>query len=366
MEKIGLLLIGTLMLITAGCNDNPQKITINKERYGQLSDGQNIDLYTFTTDKGIKVEITNYGATIVSIKTPDKTGALGEVTLGFDSLKEYEKNRAFFGATIGRFANRIAKGTFLVDDAAIQVSINNGENHLHGGINGFDRVVWDAEIIKNDDDIPALKLSYNSVDGEEGYPGNLKVEVIYTVTKEQVLINYYATTDRKTPINLTNHSYYNLAGEGDILSHQLEIASKSYTPLDENQIPTGEIISVKNTPFDFRKPKTIGDRIDETGNGYDHNFVIETTDDSYVAKLHDPKSGRFLEIYSDQPGLQFYTGNFLNDSLSKGGRTFGRYSGLCLETQHFPDSPNQPHFPSTWLNPGEVFESYTLLHFGVK
>ncbi len=365
MKRFIYCLLGLIFIISfTQCEQQPSNIS--KDSFGTLSTGESVDIYTMKSSTGIEVQIMTYGGAIVSIKTPDKNGILGEVTLGFDNLPDYENNRVFFGASIGRFGNRIAKGKFSIDDVEYKLETNDGENHLHGGVLGFDRVIWDAEAI--DCENPAIKLSYLSKDGEEGYPGNLEVAITYSLKGDSLEIDYEAKTDKSTPVNLTNHTFYNLAGDGKILNHILTINSKSYTPIGKTLIPTGEIASIKNTPFDFTEPISIGERIAETGYGYDHNYVLTDSDKKlkYASKLYEPNSGKYMEILTTEPGLQFYSGNFLNGSLSNGDRIFERYSGLCLETQHFPDSPNQPNFPSTILKPDDVYKSQTIMVFGIE
>ena len=297
-------------------------------------------------------------------------GRWATLYLGFDNLDQYLAGHPYFGAIIGRFGNRIAKAQFSLDGENYQLAANNGNNALHGGIKGFDKVVWNVEVISCEERA-ALKLTYISPDGEEGYPGNLKVAVTYELLMDQLFITYEAETDKATVLNLTNHSYFNLAGEGNILDHVLYINASRYTPSDDELIPTGELANVEGTPFDFRKPTVIGERIEEVGGnpvGYDHNYVIDGSSEEkrLAAKLMDPKSGRSLEVITTEPGVQFYTGNFLDGSLVSRGVTYVQYSGMCLETQHFPDSPNQPDFPSTVLRPGEKFVSQTIFKFGVE
>lgn len=295
---------------------------------------------------------------------------MGNIVLGYDSLEQYLGGHPYFGALIGRYGNRIAKAQFSLDGEVYQLAVNNGNNALHGGLKGFDKVLWDAQVISCVDRA-ALKLSYLSPDGEEGYPGNLTVSVIYELLMDQLFITYEAETDKATILNLTNHSYFNLAGEGNILDHVLYINASRYTPSSDELIPTGELANVEGTPFDFRKPAVIGARIDKVGGnpvGYDHNYVLDGVagEKRLAAKLLDPKSGRSLSVTTSEPGVQFYTGNFLDGTLISRGITYRQYSGMCLETQHFPDSPNQPGFPSTVLRPGEKFISQTIFQFGVE
>ncbi|MGQ1945843.1 aldose epimerase family protein [Geofilum sp. OHC36d9] len=360
-------MISLTLIIALGLGSccSPKQQNIQKEVFGTLSTGETVDLYTLTSTTGMKVKIMTFGGALVAIETPDKNDSSTNVILGFDNLSDYENNRVFFGALIGRYGNRIAKGKFTLDNVDYQLVTNDGENHLHGGEKGFDRVVWQATPIENAE-APALKLSYLSPDGEQGYPGNLNVTVTYTLKGNDLHLDYEATTDKATPINLTNHSFYNLAGEGTILDHELTINAAAYTPVDSTLIPTGEIVAVEETPFDFNTPTAVGARIDSVEGGYDHNYVLNTGEGlQLAAKLKDPKSGRYMELLTTQPGLQFYSGNFLDGTQSCGQRVYNIHTGLCLETQHFPDSPNQPQFPTTILQPGETFQSTTIMRFGV-
>ncbi|GAO29064.1 aldose epimerase family protein [Geofilum rubicundum] len=361
--------LGSLFLALAvsltSCS-SPKEENIKKEDFGTLSSGEQIDLYTLTGSTGIKVKIMTYGGAIVSLETPDRDGQLTDVTLGFDNLADYETHRVFFGALIGRFGNRIAKGEFTLDGETYQLATNNDPNHLHGGVEGYDRVVWEAEPVE-DEEAPGLKLSYLSLDGEEGYPGNLDIVVTYTLKGDELHIDYEATTDKATPVNLTNHAFYNLAGEGSILDHVLMINAPAYTPVDSTLIPTGEMVDVAGTPFDFNTPHVIGARIDSVDGGYDHNYVLAEGEGLVLAaRLEDPQSGRFMEVLTTEPGLQFYSGNFLDGTQSRGDWVFNKHNGLCLETQHFPDSPNQENFPSTILRPGEKYETTTVMRFGAE
>ena len=329
-----------------------------------------MDLYTINSN-GVEAAITTYGARVVSLKTPDRTGAFGDVVLGFDTLAGYESDNPFFGAVVGRYGNRIAKGRFTLNGKEYKLATNNGPNALHGGLKGFDKVVWTAQ-----QSGPAgVKLTYLSKDGEEGYPGNLTATVEYTLTDANELkIGYTVTTDKDTVFNITNHSYFNLAGEGsgDILGHKFTLHADRFTPVDSTLIPTGELKAVAGTPFDFRQPHTIGERIDANdeqikfGGGYDHNFVLNGNMGTLrlAARLEDPKSGRVMEVTTTEPGLQFYTGNFLDGSIKgKGGKTYKRRGALCLETQHFPDSPNKPGFPTTTLKARQTYQSTTVFKF---
>jgi aldose 1-epimerase len=345
--------------------------------FGKMKDGQAVTLYTLKNKSGMEMSVINYGGIIVSLKVPDKNGLAEDIVLGFDSLSDYLKDDPFFGALIGRYGNRIAKGKFSLDGKEYTLPLNNGKNHLHGGPNGFFNVFWNIEVM-SDSSNPSLKLTYVSKDGEEGYPGNLNTEVIYTLTENNELqIAYKATTDKKTVVNLTQHSYFNLSGniKKDILNHELMIAANKFLPVDETLIPTGKLQDVKNTPFDFTSPKTIGARISDKdqqlkyGLGYDHCWVFANQADSLktVASLYEPVSGRYMEVLTTEPGIQFYSGNFLDGKLTgKGGIIYQHRSGLCLETQHFPDSPNQASFPSTVLEPGETYQTTTVYKFSVK
>jgi aldose 1-epimerase len=351
--------------------------TISAESFGVTPEGEAVDIYTLTNANGASARITNYGGIVVSLNVPDKSGQMGDVVLGYDSLDEYIAANPYFGALIGRYGNRIANGKFSLNGTEYTLAQNNGPNSLHGGEKGFDKVVWTANPIDSADG-PALELSYLSQDGEEGYPGNLSVKVVYTLTNNNELkVDYTATTDKDTVINLTHHSYFNLAGagNGDILGHELTIAADRFTPVDETLIPTGELRPVAGTPFDFTQSTAIGQRIDQDdeqlkfGLGYDHNWVLNSSDGSLAlaARLAEPTSGRVMEIWTTEPGLQFYSGNFLDGTnVGKGGQAYEHRTGLCLETQHFPDSPNHPEFPSTVLKAGETYQSTTVHKFSVQ
>ncbi|MFJ9180367.1 aldose epimerase family protein [Streptomyces sp. NPDC102360] len=347
-----------------------------KESFGKLADGTKI--YRWSLENGgTRLKVLNYGGIVQSLELPDRHGKYVNVSLGYDTIEEYVAGTTFFGATIGRYGNRIAKGKFTLDGKAYQVSVNDGENSLHGGAKGFNTRVWDIEPFTSGPDV-GLHMHYTSVDGEMGYPGTLKTTVTYTLTaRGDWRIDYEATTDKATVVNLTNHTYYNLAGEGSgtIYDHELSLAASRYTPTDAGLIPTGELAKVAGTPFDFRKAKPIGRDIRTahpqliTAKGFDHNWVMDkgiTAKPVLVATLRDPSSGRSLKIATDQPGLQFYSGNFLDGTLvGQSGRTYRQGDGLALETQHFPDSPNQPKFPSTVLRPGETYRTTTVHSFGV-
>lgn len=364
------LAVSILAIGLMGCGGTKTEKTANlvKENFGTLPNGQTVDLYTLKSSTGIKVGLMTYGAAVVSIEAPDRNGVPANIVLGFDSIGGYTAQVPYFGAIVGRYGNRIAKGKFTIDGIEYQLTVNDGQNHLHGGLKGFDKVVWEATEV-NDSINPGVIFKYFSKDGEEGYPGNLTATVTYTLAGNDLIIDYNAETDQATPVNLTNHAYFNLAGKGTILNHELTLNAPSYTPVDRTLIPTGEIVAVEGTPFDFKIPYSIGARIDQVPGGYDHNFVLAppTSDElNFAARLKDPESGRMLEIFTTEPGIQFYSGNFLNGSLRNGDFVFEKYSGLCLETQHFPDSPNKPDFPSTILIPGEKYVTKTVLRFGAE
>jgi aldose 1-epimerase len=351
--------------------------------FGRLPDGTAVERFTLRNDQGLEVGVITYGAILTSIKTPDRAGHVADIALGLADLDSYLTKSRFFGAVPGRYANRIAKGRFTIDGETFQLATNNGVNHLHGGIKGFDKVVWSAEPFDRAG-ASGVVLRYISRDGEEGYPGTLHATVTYTLTsRDELVAEYSATSDRPTHVNLTQHSYFNLAGEGsgDVLRHEIMINADRYTPVDDGLIPTGEIAPVEGTPLDFRKPATIGARIDDDdkqlrrASGYDHNFVLTggPVDGRALggvmhlaARVVEPVSGRTLVVNTTEPGLQFYAGNKLDGTVvGKGGKAYGKRSGFCLETQHFPDSPNKPHFPSTLLRPGETYMTKTVFTFGV-
>jgi aldose 1-epimerase len=335
---------------------------ITREHFG-TTDGQLVYLFTLTNESGFEVSITNYGGAVVSLKTPDRNGSFGDVVLGFETLAEYVGNPLFFGALIGRYANRIARGRFSLDGVEYQLTQNDGVNHLHGG-RGFDKRVWTA-LEQAESSAASLRLEYLSRDGEEGYPGNLRAQVTYTLADDELQIHYEATTDRDTIINLTNHSYFNLAGRGSILDHELTLHADAFTPVTGDLIPTGELKPVRDTPWDFTRGKAVGRDLAAAG-GYDHNFALNDYDGSLrtAARLYDPGSGRVLEILTTQPGMQFYSGNFLDGSFAgKGGMVYNKYAALCLEPQHFPDSQNHPNFPSTVLRAGEVYRQLSIYRF---
>lgn len=348
------------------------KPTFSQTHFGKTPSGQDVSLFTLTNAAGMEVKITNFGGVIISVKVPDRNGVFADVVLGFDELEPYLHKSPYFGALIGRFGNRIANGQFELDGKKFQLDTNDGANHLHGGVQGFDKVVWSAEAVATEQ-VVGLKLFYLSRDGDQGYPGNLQVTVTYTLTVDNsIAVDYHAKTDHATPINLTQHSYFNLAGQGDVLQHQLMINADQFTPIDGTAIPLGGLQSVSGTPFDFRRAKAIGADINvedqqlTSGRGYDHNFVLnkqQSKELSLAARAYDAASGRVLEVFTEEPGVQFYSGNFLDGSLTGKGRVYSYRSGFCLEPQHFPDSPNQPDFPSTILGPDEIYSSRTLFKF---
>jgi aldose 1-epimerase len=360
--------IGTLLIAAA--------VSLATSRFGAMPDGTPVDEIALTNETGVEVRIITYGAAIRTIRTPDRNGRFADIVTGFDAIDGYLARSRYFGATVGRYANRIAHARFTLDGRTYDLAANNGPNHLHGGRRGFDKVVWTARPFERDGSA-GVALTHISPDGDEGYPGELSVTVTYTLTpRDELRIDYTATTTKATPLNLTNHSYFNLAGDGrdDILQHLLTIDADAYTPTDDTQIPTGEIAPVEGTPFDFRSATAVGARIDadveqiRIGKGYDHNFVLRPgAGDTlrHAARLADPSTGRTLDVSTTEPGVQFYSGNSLDGAVGKGGRVYARRSSLCLETQHFPDSPNHANFPSATLRPGERFESTTVLAFGV-
>lgn len=370
-----------MLAAVAACGTGTQdaatgrEATVTREPFGMTPEGDSVELFTLTNANGVELRAMTYGGIIVSLKVPGRDGKLGDVVLGYDSLAGYLRASPYFGAIVGRYANRIAKGIFVLDGKTYQLAINNPPNALHGGLRGFDKVVWDGEAF-SDARGTGVVFRHTSPDGDEGYPGTVTVQVSYTLTdSNDVVIDYEATTDKATPINLSQHSYFNLAGSGSILGHELMIAADSFTPIDSTFIPTGAIAPVAGTPFDFRAPHAIGERIDADNEqlrfagGYDHNFVLNHagTGLALAARVSDSASGRVLEIRTDQPGIQFYSGNFLDGTITgKYGVVYAHRSGLALETQHFPDSPNHPDFPSTILEPGQQFRSRTLWHFGIE
>ena len=350
----------------------PLQAEIKKEPFGAV-DGQSVDIYTLTSGKGVEARITNYGGIVVSLKTPDKAGKSADIVQGFADIKGYLQDEPYFGALIGRYANRIAKGRFMLDGKEYRLDANDGQNSLHGGKKGFDKRVWTAEVKGS-----SLALTYISKDGEEGYPGTLTAKVVYTLSETGDLkIEYSATSDKDTVLNLTNHTYFNLKGQGngDILDHEVTLYANRFTPVDSGLIPTGVLQPVKGTPFDFLTAHKVGERINgsdeqlKLGKGYDHNWVLNAAAGAIAkaAEVHEASSGRVLEVWTNQPGIQFYTGNFLDGKLKgKDGKVYGFRAALCLETQHFPDSPNQPKFPSVVLKPGQTFHATTIWKFSTR
>nr|WP_293302358.1 aldose epimerase family protein [Allomuricauda sp.] len=375
MKRIFHLIVVSLLLFSCV---KPQEKTIkriDKKNFEKIVDGKQVSLYVLENEQGTVTEITNYGGKVVSLWLPDKSGNYEDVVLGHENIDDFlNAKEKYFGALIGRYGNRIAHGKFTLDDKEYTLATNNGANSLHGGNKGFDAVVWDAKQV----DAQTLELTYLSKDGEEGYPGNLVVRVLYQLTDENELkIEYWATTDQSTVVNLTHHSFFNLhgAGNGTINDHLLQIHAAHYTPVDAGLIPTGEIAAVEGTPFDFQELKPIGAELEvknqqlDYGMGYDHNFVLEQNGEglNYAAKVVEPTSGRAMEVYTNEPGLQFYGGNFLDGSIvGKEGKAYEFRTAFCLETQHFPDSPNQPNFPSTRLDPGEEYYSICVYKFSVE
>ena len=374
MKKIEILIVIFLVIISNSCTKISKKmqvLKIDKIQFGETMDGTGVDQFILSNNNGMEVRIITYGGIITSWTAPDKNGDYKDIVLGYNTLAEYEAEPPYFGALIGRYGNRIAKGKFSLDNKEYTLAVNNGVNHLHGGLKGFDKVIWDAKTIVSDSTV-SLELSYLSKDMEEGYPGNLETKVTYTLNnKDELSVNYEATTDKPTIVNLTQHSYFNLTADfnQDILGHELVINADSFLPVDNTLIPTGEFRDVTGTPFDFKTSKAIGTHIDNeniqlnNGLGYDHCWVLndQNTGVRFVASAYEPVSGRLLEVFSDEPGIQFYSGNFLDGTLpSKYKGMYQHRTGFCLETQHYPDSPNQKNFPSVRLNPGENYNSKTV------
>jgi aldose 1-epimerase len=364
--------VGIVLALIIGCSGERGENMIEQESFGDHQ------LYTLENENGLRVRITNYGGIVLSLEVPDREGENGNVVLGFDTLDEYLAGHPYFGALIGRYGNRIAAGSFRLDGREYELARNNGPNHLHGGERGFDKMVWQAEPVVTALG-ESLKLTAMSPDGDEGYPGNLNVEVVYTLTADNALrIDYLAITDAPTPVNLTHHSYFNLAGPaaGDILGHEVVLNADAFLPTDDGLIPTGEIRSVEGTCMDFRTPHEIGERIariegEHFAGGYDHCYVLNVpesgTDPFLAATVRDPESGRVMEVYTTEPGMQFYTGNFLDGSLTgSGGIVFEKHHGFCLEAQHYPDSPNRPEFPPVILQPGQVYTQTTIYRFSTR
>lgn len=361
----------------SGESKDEAKAGIEKATYGTMPDGKTADVYTLRNASGMIARITNYGGIITELQAPDKNGKFEDVTLGLDSLSSYVKDSPFFGALVGRYGNRIAKGKFTLDGKTYSLPINNMGNALHGGKVGFDKVLWEATPVDGDE--PALKLKYTAKDGEEGYPGNLSVEVTYTLQKNDALkIDYQATTDKPTVVNLTNHTYFNLTGgaKRDILDHVVTLNADRFVPVDKTLIPTGKLQPVSGTPFDFTKPTAVGIRINDStdtqikyGGGYDHAWVLNGDANAMkqAATVYEPTSGRVMEVRTTEPAVQFYTGNFLNGKVTgREGKPYGKRYALCLETEHYPDSPNQPSFPTTVLRPGQTYKTTTIYQFSTK
>lgn len=384
MAGLSLLLLGSGMACSRSSETAGEQLTqaapaptLSRSEFDKMPDGTAVQLYTLTNSRGTEVKITNYGATITSLKVADREGKLEDVVLGFDSLEGYlQPGVPYFGSIVGRYGNRIANARFSLDGQEYQLAANDGPNHLHGGNKGYDKVLWQAEEVQSNEG-PALKLQYRSPDGEEGYPGNLDIAVTYTLTEaDELKIDYQATTDKATVVNLTNHAYFNLSGELEtpVLDHRVMINADRFIPVDETLIPTGALQPVQGTPFDFTQPTPIGERINavdeqlKRGRGYDHCWVLKGQPGTMnlAASVYEPGSGRYLEVYTTEPGIQFYTGNFLDGSLNGKGVNYQHRTGFCLETEHFPDSPNQSSFPSVVLEPGETYHTQTTYKFSVK
>ncbi len=374
--SFALMLAMCLTLVSLPASSQPTS-KVSKAEYGKTQDGQTVDVYTIKNAHGVEVKAITFGGIITSLRVPDKSGNMADVVLGFDNLAGYEDNKPYFGAIIGRYGNRIANGEFKLDGVTYHLPKNDGENTLHGGTKGFNKVIWHAEPFDNKDGAGVI-FTYTSPDGDQGFPGNLKTKITYTLNdNNELTFDYEATTDKATPVNLTQHSYFNLSGEGngDILGHVLKLNADHFTPVDKNLIPTGKIAPVKGTPMDFTKPTAIGARINDNyeqlvlGKGYDHNFVLNGKGAGMhlAARVKDPKSGRVLEVTTTEPGVQFYSGNFLDGTLTgKNGHKYQKRDGFALETQHYPDSPNHPNFPSTILRPGKTYHSRTTLKFSAE
>ena len=370
-----------ILLAMTGCRESAPPAApssanmpgVTRAPFGKTADGTAVEIFTLKNENGVEVRVTNYGGTITSIKTPDRNGTFADIVLGFETLDGYLGEHPYFGAVLGRYANRISLGRFTIDGVGYRLPMNNGPNHLHGGVRGFDKHVWQAEELAGN----SVRFSRVSPDGEEGYPGNLQVAVAYSLTNyNELVVEYQAMTDQPTHVNLSQHTYFNLAGPGsDVLGHELTINADRYTPVDRSSIPNGLLAPVAGTPFDFRKPTAIGARIEakhpqiEHARGYDHNFVLNRKGDAlqFAARVVEPASGRMLEVATTEPGVQLYTGNFLDGKIhGKGNVAYGRYGGFCLETQHYPDTPNKPDFPSTLLRPGSTYSSRTVFKFDVQ
>jgi aldose 1-epimerase len=376
--KTGVIIILSACAALVSCTRTPpptesKGATVDKRDFGQTAAGEPVSLFTLTNANGMRAEIITYGGIIRALEVPDRNGRIGDVVLGFDAVDGYLKEHPYFGAIIGRYGNRIAKARFKLGGTEYKLAVNNGPNALHGGVQGFDKRVWTVKDSGAGDNAH-LTINYLSKDGEEGYPGNLDVTVTYTMTNDNVLrIDYAATTDKETIANLTNHTYFNFSGADDILAHELKLNASKFTPVDETLIPTGELKDVAGTPFDFRTLTPIGARINQKnqqlvhGKGYDHNFVLDGSGMKAAGEVHDPATGRVMEVSTTEPGIQFYSGNFLDGTITgKGGKVYGNRSGFCLETQHFPDSPNQPSFPTVVLKPGDKYQSTTIYKFSTR
>jgi aldose 1-epimerase len=371
----GLLLCIGAAALTGCASASRSHEQVTRQPFGKTKEGVEVSLFTLRNAHGAEARISNYGGIVVSMKVPDRNGKLGDVVLGYDTLDGYLKETPYFGALIGRYGNRIARGRFTLDGQVYTLATNNYPNALHGGVKGFDKVVWQPTIVASPDG-PSLKLTYVSKDGEEGYPGNLSVTVVYTLLEDDALrVDYTATTDKETVVNLTQHSYFNLAGKGDILGHVVMMPAEKFTPVDSTLIPTGELRPVAGTPFDFRTPTAIGARINQDdeqlkfGKGYDHNWVFnkQTGELTQMARVYEPTTGRVLEVYSTEPGLQFYSGNFLDGTITgKGGWVYQFRNAFCMEPQHFPDSPNKPEFPTVVLKPGQTYKNLIIYKFSVQ
>jgi aldose 1-epimerase len=369
-KNILLIVLMAAILISPTCISKAISSEVRTEWFGKLIPDKNVKIFILTNKSGMEAKLIPFGATLVSLKVPDSNGQFTDVVFGYSNLASYVKDNSYFGCTVGRFANRIANAEFKLDGSLYKLAANNGKNHLHGGIRGFNKVLWKGKTFKNKHSC-GVTFKYSSPSGEEGYPGNLKVAVIYTLTDNNELkISYEATTNKKTIVNLTNHSYFNLAGHaaGRVLNHKMMINADHYTPADADYIPTGEIKKVEGTDLDFREPMAIGSRIEKVG-GYDNNYVLNKTrpsELSLAARVVEPVSGRVMEVFTTEPGLQFYSCNFSNTVKGKGGTVYRKYGGFCLEAQHFPDSPNKPYFPSVVLRPGEVYRQTTIYKFSVQ
>lgn len=364
--------IGFVLITTLFAHNSQAACEITKEPFGTVN-GNQIHIYTLTNNNGIIAKIINYGAILYSLEVPDRDGKVEDITLGYSTLQEYATTRKYFGATIGRYGNRIANGEFELDGQSYNLTRNNNGNHLHGGEKGFNEVIWEAEKVEDSEKV-GVRLTYLSEDGEEGYPGNLEVTVTYTLTNDDELkIDYEAETDKATPVNLTHHSFWNLSGnvKDNILDHKLMLNANYYLPVDTGLIPTGEILKVEGTPMNFTQPTTIGCRIWQVTGGYDHCYVLNRSNDedklALAARVYEPESGRVMEIHTTEPGIQFYSGNFFDGSIKgKKGKVYNKHDAFCLETQHFPDSPNRHYFPSTILRPGEIYKHICVHKFYTK